>query len=208
MIELPTSQLELMRMHVEALFTHNENLRIESINQPDNGIAPRFFFGRTIAGNLWRFRTDLPDDLAIELKKHCNGESEMIDISRMPEDQNEYIRLLEGHKPIKQILSGPAYWFSTDVVPSAQPVEISETNADLLRGGFEDWLADVPHRRPFMAMVEDGQAVSVCASATDYRRRARGRRRDVANISPKRLRDDSRCSLGKCSKEDFRNSPI
>ena len=55
-----------MRMHVEALFTHNENLRIESINQPDNGIAPRFFFGRRIAGNLWRFRTDLPDDLAIE----------------------------------------------------------------------------------------------------------------------------------------------
>ncbi len=164
MIKLPPSQLELMRMHVEALFTHNESLRIESVNQPDDGVAPRFFLGRTIAGNLWRFRTDLPSDLAIELKKLCNGEPETNEISRTPENQKEYIRLLEAHTPIKQVLSGPAYWFSTDVVPCVQPVEISETNADLLRGGLEDLLEDVPHRRPFMAMVEDGQAVSVCAS--------------------------------------------
>ena len=66
-----------MRIHVEALFTHNEGLRIESVNQPNGGVAPRFFLGRTIAGNLWRFRTDLPGDLVKELKKLCNGEPEM-----------------------------------------------------------------------------------------------------------------------------------
>ena len=153
-----------MQMHVEALFTHDERLRIVSVNQPNGGVAPRLFLGRTIAGNLWRFRTDLPGDLAIELKKLCHGEPEMNDLSRTPEVHEEYIRLLEAHTPIKQVLSGPAYWFSTHVVPRVQPVEISEANADLLRGGFEDLLQDMPHRRPFMAMVEDGQAVSVCAS--------------------------------------------
>ena len=151
-------------MHVEALFTHNESLRIESVNQPGDGVAPRFFLGRTIAGNLWRFRSDLPGDLALELKNLCHGEPEMNEISRAPDGQNEYIRLLEAHRPIQQVLSGPAYWVSTDVVPSVPPVEIGETNADLLRGGLEDLLEDVPHRRPFMAMVEDGHAVSVCAS--------------------------------------------
>ena len=151
-------------MHVEALFTHDERLRIVSVNQPNGGVAPRFFLGRTIAGNLWRFRTDLPGDLAIELKKLCRGEPEMNDLSRTPEVHEEYIRLLEAHTPIKQVLSGPAYWFSTQDVPRVRPVEISQANADLLRGGFEDLLRDVPHRRPFMAMVEDGQAVSVCAS--------------------------------------------
>ena len=41
---------------------------------------------------------------------------------------------------------------------------IDEGNAYLLRGGLEDWIPDVPHRQPFMAMVEDGNAVAVCAS--------------------------------------------
>jgi hypothetical protein len=164
MIKPLPSPLELMRMHVEALFTHNERLCIESVNQPDDGVAPRFFLGRTIAGNLWRFRSDLPGDLVIELKKLCHGEPEMNEISRTPEGQKEYIRLLEAHRPVKQVLSGPAYWVSKDVAPCVQPVEISETNADLLRGGFEDLLEDVPHRRPFMAMLEDDHAVSVCAS--------------------------------------------
>ena len=76
----------------------------------------------------------------------------------------EWGLLLSSHKRIEQLWTGPAYWFSTDVVPSVQSVEISEVNADLLRGGLQDWLADVPHRRPFMAMIEDDHAVSVCAS--------------------------------------------
>ena len=164
MINLPPSQLELMRMHVEALFAHDEDMRIESVNQPDGGVAPCFFLGRTTAGNLWRFRSDLPSDLAMELTKLCNGEPHINEISRTPNDQKEYIRLLETYTPINQVLSGPTYWFSTDVVPCVRPVEICEINSDLLRGGFEDLLENMPHRRPFMAMVEDGHAVSVCAS--------------------------------------------
>lgn len=51
-----------------------------------------------------------------------------------------------------------------DIIPKVRPVAINEANADLLRGGFEEWLPDVPHRQPFMAMIEDGHAVSLCAS--------------------------------------------
>jgi hypothetical protein len=47
---------------------------------------------------------------------------------------------------------------------TGQLVAIDDTNADLLRGGFEEWLPDVPHRHPFIAALENGYAVSVCAS--------------------------------------------
>ncbi len=150
-------------MHIEALYTHDDRSRIESINQWNGGVAPRFFLGRTTAGNLWRFRTDVPDDLAAELENLCSDEPSTSELAA-PVHQEEYARLLSSHKRIEQIWTGPAYWFETDVVPSLQSVEISEANADLLRGGLQDWLADVPHRRPFMAMIEDDHAVSVCAS--------------------------------------------
>ena len=153
-----------MRIHVEALYTHDDRLRIRSVNEPGGDVAPRFFLGRTNAGNLRRFRTDLPDELVVELEKLCDEEPVTEELPRVPMHQAEYIRLLTSHAPIERVWAGPAYWFSTDVAPRAQPVEINESNADLLQGGLEDWLEDVPHRRPFMAMVEDGHAVSVCAS--------------------------------------------
>ena len=152
-----------MRLHVEALYAHDDRSRIEAINQWNGGVAPRFFLGRTKAGNLCRLRTDVPDDLAAELENLCNDEPLTNELAA-PVHQEEYARLLSSHLPIEQIWTGPAYWFSTDVVPSVQSVEISEVNADLLRGGLQDWLADVPHRRPFMAMIENDHAVSVCAS--------------------------------------------
>ena len=156
-----STELDLMRMHVEALYVHDGRSRIESINQWDGGMVPRFFLGRTKAGNLWRFRSDLPDDLAGDLKSLCRDEPEPHELSQPPVHQEQYIRLLS---PVEQIWTGPAYWFSMAVDPTMEPVVITEANADLLRGGLDDWIPDVPHRSPFMAMVENGHAVSVCAS--------------------------------------------
>jgi hypothetical protein len=151
-------------MHIEALYIHDARSRIKSTNEWKGKVAPRFFLGRTTAGNLWRFRTDLPDDLALELEDLCNDEPVMTELPRTPLHQEGFIRLLGSHRPMERIWTGPAYWFSRDVTPSTRPVGISDANADLLRGGLEDWLEDVAHRQPFQAVIEDGQAVSVCAS--------------------------------------------
>ena len=164
MTEPPPSPFELMRMHIQALYTHDDRSRVVAVNEPGGSVAPRFFLGRTLQGNLWRFRVDTTDELTAGLAECCGREPETNELPRMPVHQEEYIRLLASHAPIERIWSGPAFWFSKDIAPGVLPVEISETNADLLRGGFEDWLEDVPYRRPFMAMIEDGQAVSVCAS--------------------------------------------
>lgn len=166
MSELQLPPLELMRMYVGALFTHDHQSRIVAVNEPGGSgkIAPRFFLGRTIEGNLWRCRADISGELAFELSKWCDGEPATNNLSRMPAHRQDYIRLLASQAPIERIEAGPAYWFSKDVAPSVAPVEISTANADLLRGGFEDWLEVVPHWQPFMAMIEHGLAVSVCAS--------------------------------------------
>ena len=49
-----------MRLHVEALSVHDDGSRMMAVNEPGGRLAPRFFLGRTLAGNLWRFRTDVP----------------------------------------------------------------------------------------------------------------------------------------------------
>jgi hypothetical protein len=72
--------------------------------------------------------------------------------------------VLSLHAPAENIWAGPVYMFTHGVMPSIPPIAIDQDNAHLLREGFEDWLPDVPHRRPFMAVIEDGRAVSICAS--------------------------------------------
>jgi hypothetical protein len=158
------SPLELMRMHVEALYVHDARSRIGSTNEWRARPAPRFFLGRTIAGNLWRFGAHLPDGLARELEPLCQDEPTTTGLPRTPLHRAELVRLLESHLPVERIWTGPAYRFPADVRPTVRSIEIGAANAHLLRGGFEAWLEDVPHRQPFRAVVEEGRAVSVCAS--------------------------------------------
>ena len=64
--------IELMSIHVRALFTHDGESRLLCINEPDSAVAPavRLFLGRTRAGNIWRFRADLPAKLVQELDSY------------------------------------------------------------------------------------------------------------------------------------------
>src|SRR5919199_2775470 len=48
------SDLQLLQLQVEALYTHDRHGRMCYVNEPGGARAPRFFFGRTRAGHLWR----------------------------------------------------------------------------------------------------------------------------------------------------------
>ena len=149
-------------MHIKALYLHDDRDRISSVNQWNNGIAPRFFLGRTDTGNAWRFRADLPDEVCEELENFCRDEP--FNDSEPPKHKDEYLRILSEHSPIKQVWNGPAYWFAKESASTPGTIAITEMNASLLQGGLEDWLPEVPYQKPFMAVIKNGQAVSVCAS--------------------------------------------
>ena len=163
--------MELMRSRIEAMYVHDERLRMTAVNQWDGGIVPRFYLGRSAYGNLWRFRIDVPDDLAEEIASVCKTEpvSTSLPSNRLrsaPAHQASYVRLLSLHAPVATSSGGPAYKFPERIFPHGPTaVAINQANAHLLRGGLEDWLPDVAYRKPFIAVIEDDHAVAVCASA-------------------------------------------
>ncbi len=59
-----TSDLELMYLQVQNLFRLDGEGRLLSTNEAPPFTAPRLFLGRTVEGNVWRLRHDLPSEQA------------------------------------------------------------------------------------------------------------------------------------------------
>ncbi len=152
-------------MHVQVLFTHDAHARLLFVNEPGGGApAPRLFFGRTREGNLWRFRADLPESLIEELAALCVDEPVGKEFHRPPRHVAAYVRLLATHAPVQELWIGPVYHFTAYFEPSRPLLALTETNAERLRGGFEKLIAELPDWQPFVAIVEEDRAVSVCRS--------------------------------------------
>lgn len=61
--------------------------------------------------------------------------------------------------------NGIAYHFSQNETRSKRSlIRVTQENAELLRGGFEKLLEELAAWQPFVALVADGKAVSVCRS--------------------------------------------
>ena len=157
---------ELLDVHARALFTHDERSRLLSVNEPGGRVAPapRLFFCRTRTCNLWRFRADLPEALVGELEALCADEPAGAELGGGPRHAEEYARLLESHAPVRETEAGPAYYFTEYAEPSGHLLAVTGEKAELLRGGFEDFVDELPTWQPFVALVEGGRAVSVCRS--------------------------------------------
>ena len=77
---------------------------------------------------------------------------------------NNAVRILETHAPVRVVESGPAYRFTEYPEPSRPLVAVTRANAELLRGGFEEFVDELKDWQPFLALSEGGRAVSVCRS--------------------------------------------
>jgi RimJ/RimL family protein N-acetyltransferase len=162
------SDIDIAQMHVDALFVYNDNAAMVRVNEPEpSGTAPRFFMTRTIKGNIWRARYDLPDELTDIL---CNKLAPDEPISRPrnlplpPKYAARYKEALERYAPIAKVEVGPAFWLPEGDVPE-QVVTITQENIGLVERYF-GWLQQEPNDyAPVMAVVEDGAAVAVCFSS-------------------------------------------
>ena len=169
MSEVPPllTDVELMNIHVRALFAHDAESRLLFVNEPDGpgAPAPRLFLGRTRVGNVWRFRADLPENLIEEVDLLCANELPMSsEFNEPPRHIERYVRLLEKHAPVEKVSTGPAYCFPENIAPSRHAVVMRENDAEKLKGGFEELVAELPAWQPFVAIVKDHRAVSVCRS--------------------------------------------
>jgi ribosomal protein S18 acetylase RimI-like enzyme len=161
------TNLELMSIHVRALFTHNAESQLLFVNEPDGAVSPaaRLFLGRTRTGNVWRFRAGLPESLMHELDSFCADEPPLkTAFDEPPRHLETYGRLLEKHAPVVRVSAGPAYHFPENIASSGHAVAITQNDAKRLEGGFEKLVAELPAWQPFVAHLDGNRAVSVCRS--------------------------------------------
>ncbi len=159
----------LLDMHVEALFTHDADGCIMRSNEPHpNRRAPRFFFGRSLGGNRWRFRDDLPIAVVERLDALAAAEPVATDL-RSPAVFLDRVRaVLADHMPIADESHGPAYCFPDQVPQPSNVVMIDRTNLALLREmepDIERFERHIDVMGPCAVVVEDGVAVSMCFSS-------------------------------------------
>jgi RimJ/RimL family protein N-acetyltransferase len=159
-----------MELHTAALFHHDEAGRITGTNDGNPpGIAPRLYLGRTRNGNVWRFRDEVPDDLAAKLTSILEVEPIAYDLRQPPASLSFLRELLERAEPEDTVDLGPAFTFPATIQEAVGVAKIDEANVQIVRAHFPDhypWLADeFPIRQPITAIIRDGVAVSICYSA-------------------------------------------
>jgi RimJ/RimL family protein N-acetyltransferase len=172
MADLAIGHIQLIECQIEALFTSDAGQRLHCIREPgypesELDPAPRFFMGRTVQGNVWRFRHDLPAPQVRALAALCAAEPITARLADPPQHAAAIRAVLNAHTPIQNEERGPAYWAPVDSPERESVVLISDTNAHVLRPHFS-W-ALMPQSdfktRPIVAAIVDNAAVAICHCA-------------------------------------------
>ncbi|MFS0857442.1 GNAT family N-acetyltransferase [Paenibacillus taichungensis] len=150
------SPMDMMKIQANTLYTMDNQKRLLSINEPDDGQAPAFFIGITSVGQCFYYHEQLPLTLIEELG--CDTE--------LPLDIAKLIRRVETFKPVKSVWMGPAYAFPEkcgEWHPNVQLIESHRTF--LLEKHFPDLIEHLHEKMPVIAYVMEDSAVAVCCSA-------------------------------------------
>jgi hypothetical protein len=161
--------MDLMKVHASTLFAMDAEGRLLYVREPGAPHAPpRFFLGRTLEGNIWHVRRNLPEGLDRDLELRCRTEPIARDFTHPPRAATKVRSVLETHAPIRGEERGPAFRIPANVSGLVETVRITMGNGHVLRAGFP-WLfrrmqegVDVG---PVVAVVVDGSAVSACYCA-------------------------------------------
>lgn len=160
-------ELELLNIETEALFLHDHRQRLTYHNDPTDPTrpAPRFYLGRIKTGNTRRFRHDLPEVITQQLDDLFALEPIATDLRDPLLHGDGFTTILQAHAPVQRLGKGLAYRFPNQIPsPSAEVVRVTQENAELLRDGFPEVIAELDFVQPCMIVVEDGSAVSLCHS--------------------------------------------
>ncbi len=160
------TDIELMKIQVEVLFTQDENGCLQRINEPTGDVkpAPRFFFGYTNEGSICKFRHDLPDTVVAQLKEVAAAEPLPVNSQKIPKNHRQFEDILQNHSPIERVWMGPAYRFPEHIIPPTNVIRLSHEEAGLLKGDLADIRPELNSPHPCLAIIENSQVVSICRS--------------------------------------------
>ena len=85
-----------MRLHIEALYTHDAEGDLVRVNEPNGAPAPRFFLGRTVDGVVRRFRHDVGSELRGQLEAASQDDALREGALDSPPDPSRYEGILAG----------------------------------------------------------------------------------------------------------------
>lgn len=164
------SEYELMKIHVATMFGCDANGRLRYVREPWGSpyAPPRFYMGRTVRGNVWHFRDDLPDELVRKLELICLSEPITGDLRRPALATAAVRAALQVYSPITKEERGPAYLIPGGMGRPTDAILITKENGVVLKNGFP-WM--LPHVLsavdigPVAAAIADGTAVSICFCA-------------------------------------------
>jgi len=157
--------LELMRLHVEALFTHDARGRMLRVNEfGGRTIAPRVFLGRTRKGHLLRIRADVPDDVVEELRAIARDEPIGDEMSQRPHCGALLRATLARLEPVRQVWVGPAYCIDVAALPPATGAARVDSDGSPLMAVFPEWRGEVKYRQPFVVAFDGEAAAAICCS--------------------------------------------
>jgi hypothetical protein len=181
--------VQLMQLHVEALFTRDANHDLVRVNEPNGAPAPRFFLGRTRDGVICRFRHDVDAATRRALRKALEDQTARATSIDLLADPLPYQHILSRTAPVERTWFGPAYCIPRRPPVLAPTIAVTTVNADRLRPLLEAWLPDVPRCQPMIALEVEARVVTLCCSGrrtkdadeaavetvTSYRNRGYGR---------------------------------
>ena len=156
--------LEYLSLQIDTLFSHDAARRLRYLNEPGEREAPRFFLGRTRAGNLYRFRRDLPEAIIGKLEALALSETTG-KLRADPSHAAAYQEVLGEQHAVRRVGAWPAYTFPVSEMSPAGAVQITEANKELLVGEFAWLKAILADKEPCAAVVVEHRAVAVCHSA-------------------------------------------
>src|SRR5437773_9049050 len=156
-----------MRIHTATLFNCDADGRIVSLRRPwsRSGNPPRFFMGRRPDGNVWLFRDDIPDDLAVKLDELCQSEPLVKDLMLPPSVASAIRAALERRVHVTREYRGPAYLIPEGTRAPSDVVLITKEKRRVLEAGSPEMhppLAADVDIGPVTAAVAHGSAVSIC----------------------------------------------
>ncbi|GIN59675.1 hypothetical protein J8TS2_39940 [Lederbergia ruris] len=206
------SDLELMDYHVNVLFKHDDKNRMTVVNEPPYDDAPRIFIGGTQQGNLIRYSSILSKSLLERLERVTSKDSGI--------QLGKIIGVLSVEQQINNFWVGPAFLFPDLIGKSTQTIQITESNKELLRSHFPDFLDDLEFTQPCFAVVRNGSAVSLCCSArqtsicaeaslhTAKSYRGKGYAVDVSNAWAAEIQKQGRIALYSTSWDNFASQSV